>query len=124
MEVDLYVSYRIRELRTILGLTQQQMAELIGVTYQQAHKYETGVNRITVGRLYQLAQVLEVDVGYFFAGVDAARPVANAARHQRAELELARSFLAIANREYQEALCSLARTLAGVEADVDRPAIA
>ena len=124
MEVDLYVSYRIRELRTILGLTQQQMAELIGVTYQQAHKYETGVNRITVGRLYQLAQVLEVDVAYFFAGVDAARPVANAARYQRAELELARSFLAIANREYQEALCSLARTLAGVEADVDRPAMA
>ena len=47
MEVDLYVSSRIRERRTMLGLTQQQLAELIGVTYQQAHKYETGMNCIS-----------------------------------------------------------------------------
>jgi transcriptional regulator with XRE-family HTH domain len=123
MEVDLYVSYRIRERRTILGLTQQQLAAMIGVTYQQAHKYETGVNRITAGRLHQLAQVLEVEVAYFFDGVDGARPAANSSRYQRAGLELARTFLAIANREHQEALCGLARTLAGVEAGVDRPAI-
>ena len=53
MKVDHYVSLRIRERRIMLGLTQQQMAALIGVTYQQAHKYETGINRIAAGRLYQ-----------------------------------------------------------------------
>ena len=41
----------MRERRIMLGLTQQQMAELIGVTYQQAHKYEKGINRIAAGRL-------------------------------------------------------------------------
>ena len=47
----------------MLGLTQHQMAELIGVTYQQAHKYETAINRISAGRLYQIAQALDVEVG-------------------------------------------------------------
>ena len=47
MDVDRYVSLRLRERRAMLGLTQQQMAALIGVTCQQAHKYETGINRIS-----------------------------------------------------------------------------
>ena len=58
LDVDRYVSLRIRQRRIMLGLTQQQMAELIGVTYQQAHKYETGINRISAGRLYQIARAL------------------------------------------------------------------
>ena len=44
----------------MLGLTQHQMAELIGVTYQQAHKYEKGINRVAAGRLYHIAQALGV----------------------------------------------------------------
>jgi transcriptional regulator with XRE-family HTH domain len=59
----------MRERRIMLGLTQQQMAELIGVTYQQAHKYEKGINRVAAGRLYSIAQALGVDVGYFFEGL-------------------------------------------------------
>ena len=43
----------------MLGLTQQQLADLIGVTYQQAHKYERGINRVSAGRLFEVAQVLE-----------------------------------------------------------------
>ena len=50
-DIDRYVGMRMRERRIMLGLTQQQMAELIGVTYQQAHKYEKGINRIAAGRL-------------------------------------------------------------------------
>ena len=57
-DIDRSVGARMRERRMMLGLTQQQMAELIGVTYQQAHKYETGINRISAGRLYQIAQAL------------------------------------------------------------------
>ena len=64
-DVDRYVGARIRERRIMLGLTQQQMAELIGVTYQQAHKYEKGINRVPAGRLYNIAQALGVAVSYF-----------------------------------------------------------
>src|SRR3954452_18813166 len=73
LDVDHYVSLRIRQRRIMLGLTQQQMAELIGVTYQQAHKYETGINRISAGRLYQIAQALGVEIGYFFEEVEPER---------------------------------------------------
>ena len=95
----LYVSLRIRQRRIMLGLTQQQMAELIGVTYQQAHKYETGINRISAGRLYQIARALGVDISYFFEDVDpgngAAARVQELMPQQRMLLELARNFAAI-----------------------------
>src|SRR5210317_2226402 len=68
-DIDRHVGARMRERRIMLGLTQQQMAELIGVTYQQAHKYEKGINRVAAGRLYNIAQALGVDVGYFFEGL-------------------------------------------------------
>ena len=68
-DVDRHVGARLRERRLMLGLTQQQMAELIGVTYQQTHKYETRINRISAGQLYQLAQALGVPIGYFYDGL-------------------------------------------------------
>ena len=68
-DVDRHVGARMRHRRVTLGLTQQQMADLIGVTYQQAHKYEKGINRIAAGRLYSIAKALGVDVGYFFEDV-------------------------------------------------------
>ena len=55
---DRHVGGRMRERRIMLGLTQHQMAALIGVTYQQAHKYEKGINRVAAGRLYHIAQAL------------------------------------------------------------------
>jgi transcriptional regulator with XRE-family HTH domain len=68
--VDGYVGTRLRERRIMSGLTQQQMAELIGVTYQQAHKYERGINSIPAGCLYHIAQAFGVDVNYFFEGLN------------------------------------------------------
>lgn len=115
LDVDHYVSLRIRQRRIMLGLTQQQMAELIGVTYQQAHKYETGINRISAGRLYQIAQALGVDIGYFFEDLDPERQAkakqAEMMPQQRMLLELARNFAAIQNRKHQDAICNLARVL-------------
>ncbi len=119
LDVDRYVSLRIRQRRIMLGLTQQQMAELIGVTYQQAHKYETGINRISAGRLYQIARALGVEISYFFEDVE---PGSAATRNQelmpqqRMLLELARNFAAIKSRKHQEALCHLARVLSDGEA--------
>lgn len=109
-DIDVFVGNRMRLRRTMLGLTQQQMADVIGVTYQQAHKYEKGVNRIAAGRLYQIAQVLGVDVGSFFEGMDAQDAFAPTPQ-QRMLLELARNFIALNNRRHQEALCNLARAL-------------
>ena len=115
LDVDHYVSLRIRQRRIMLGLTQQQMAELIGVTYQQAHKYETGINRISAGRLYQIAQALGVDISYFFEDIDPekrTRPKASEMMpQQRMLLELARNFIGMPSRKHQEAICNLARAL-------------
>jgi transcriptional regulator with XRE-family HTH domain len=109
-DVDRYVGARMRERRIMLGLTQQQMAELIGVTYQQAHKYEKGINRIAAGRLFTIAQALGVDVSYFFEGMDSDRTF-KPTPQQRMLLELARNFIGMPNRKHQEALCNLARAL-------------
>src|SRR5215218_765927 len=69
-DIDRYVGARMRERRIMLGLTQQQLADLIGVTYQQAHKYEKGINRIAAGRLSSIARTLGVDVNWFFEGME------------------------------------------------------
>jgi transcriptional regulator with XRE-family HTH domain len=68
-DTDRHVGARMRERRMMLGLTQHQMAEVIGVTYQQAHKYEKGINRVAAGHLYHIARALGVEVGYFFEGL-------------------------------------------------------
>jgi transcriptional regulator with XRE-family HTH domain len=88
-DVDRHVGARMRERRMMLGLTQNQLAELIGVTYQQAHKYEKGINRIASGRLYDIAQALGVDVDYFFQGMGSDE-ASKATPVQRMLLELAR----------------------------------
>ena len=113
-DVDRYVGLRLRERRTMLGLTQQQLAELIGVTYQQAHKYEKGINRIAAGRLCRIARVLGVEVGYFFDGMDTDRSF-KPTPQQRMLLELARNFISMPSRKHQEAMCNLARALSNPE---------
>lgn len=113
-DTDRHVGGRIRERRIMLGLSQQQMADLIGVTYQQAHKYERGINRISAGRLYEIAQVLGVPVSYFYEGLDSDR-VPDLTARQRMCLELARNFSSIQNEKHQEALSQLARALASEE---------
>ena len=110
-DIDRYVGARIRERRIMLGLTQQQLADLIGVTYQQAHKYERGINRVSAGRLFEVAQVLSVSVNYFFDGLDQESGRSISAR-ERMCLELARNFAQIPNERHQEALSQLARVLA------------
>jgi transcriptional regulator with XRE-family HTH domain len=113
-DADRYVGARLRECRIMAGLTQAQLAELIGIAYQQEHKYERGINRIAAGRLYQIASVLGVDVGYFYEGFQSERPVGPTAA-QRMLLDLSRNFLNIPKQEHREALIALARALANEE---------
>ena len=110
-DIDRHVGARMRERRIMLGLTQQQMAELIGVTYQQAQKYEKGTNRVAAGRLYHIAQALGVEVGYFFEGLGRDNAI-KATPQQRMLLELARNVISIPERKHKDAVCSLARALA------------
>jgi transcriptional regulator with XRE-family HTH domain len=115
-DVDRHVGARIRERRLVLGLTQQQMAELIGVTYQQAHKYEKGMNRVSAGRLCRIADALGVGVGYFFERIDS-DDAPKITQRQRLLLDLARNFISIPDRKHQEAICSLARALSNPDTE-------
>ena len=67
----------------MLGLTQQQLAEMIGVTYQQAHKYERGINRVSAGRLFEIARALSAPVSHFYEGIgeEGPRQVTPASAH-------------------------------------------
>lgn len=70
-QVDLHAGRRMRQRRWMLGMTQQQLADQIGVRSPQVQKYETAENRIGASRLWEIATVLEVPVTYFFEGIGA-----------------------------------------------------
>src|SRR5690349_6573544 len=114
--IDDHIGARIRERRIMLGLTQQQLAEMIGVTYQQAHKYERGINRVSAGRLFEIARVLSVPIGYFYDGIGESGP-RQVSQRERMMLEIARNFAEIHNERHQEAVSNLARALAQSESD-------
>ncbi len=67
--VDKHVGACIRERRRELQISQQEISEILGVSYQQLQKYENGSNRISAGRLFLIAHILKVDVGYFYQGL-------------------------------------------------------
>ena len=103
--LDALVGKRVRERRLALG-----------VPYQQLHKYETGANRLSAGRLFLLAGALGVGVGHFFEGGD--EEVAAPTGQRRMLLDLVRNFARIPDRKQQEAVARLARTLADLGGDV------
>jgi transcriptional regulator with XRE-family HTH domain len=87
--VDRHVAARVRARRITLGLTQHDLASRIGVTYQQLHKYETARNRMTAGRLLEIARALNVAPSYFFEGLQ--EPEAPSTERHRRALELAKT---------------------------------
>ena len=122
--LDVLVGRRMRERRLALGLTVQELAAVLGVPYQQLHKYETGANRLSAGRLFLLAGALGVEVAHFFGG-DGEGEVAAPTGQRRMLLDLARNFARIPDRQQREAVARLARTLAdlgGDAGDGDDPA--
>ena len=122
--VDRHVASSIRERREDLGLCISIFAGLIGVSYQQVRKYERGINRISAGRLFDIAEALQVSVSYFFEGITAGPSDQNGASvRRRLSPELLRNCVAIDNEEHREALCQLARALAaqfGAKANADQ----
>ena len=68
-DIDLHLGRRLRRRRRLLGLTQQQLAAVVGVRFQQIQKYECGANRISAARLWRIAEALEVPISYFYDGL-------------------------------------------------------
>jgi transcriptional regulator with XRE-family HTH domain len=114
--VDEHVGARIRIRRTLLGLTQEQLAAALNISYQQIQKYETGANRVSAGRLFQIAQRLEINVAYFFDGLDPSLIPQDLPHggHNRVAIDLVRNFLEISDEDARTALAHLVKALKGL----------
>jgi len=73
--VDVHVGKRVRHRRWMVGMTQQQLADKVGIKFQQIQKYETGMNRISASRLWDIADALSVSISFFFEGLGAEAPL-------------------------------------------------
>jgi transcriptional regulator with XRE-family HTH domain len=113
--IDQHVGERIRARRAELGLTQEQLAEALNVSYQQVQKYETGANRISAGRIFELARKLRVDVSYFFEGLPLDAPAEQAplehGGRQRSAIELVRKFAQIEDPQVRSAIAALVKAI-------------
>ncbi|HEV2562986.1 MAG TPA: helix-turn-helix transcriptional regulator [Rhizomicrobium sp.] len=110
---DDYVGERIRERRTELGLTQEELGRALKISYQQVQKYETAANRVSAGRLYELARELNVGIAYFFEGFDSAQqgvPMPHGG-HNRAAIDLVRNFLEIKDEDLRASIGSLLKAV-------------
>jgi transcriptional regulator with XRE-family HTH domain len=110
-KVDEQVGIRIRERRIMLGLSQEELAEMIGVCPQQVGRYECGGNIMSAGRLYEIARELDTPVASFYEGFSDELPH-QPLLHERTLLDIARHFGEIENETHRQALRELTRILA------------
>lgn len=122
--VDDYVGERIRQRRTELGLTQEELGRALNISYQQVQKYETAANRVSAGRLYELSRELDVAVGYFFEGFDKTRPDMPLPHggHNRAAIDLVRNFMDIRDEDVRASLGGLLKAIREHQDKDDEPA--
>ncbi|WP_317055156.1 helix-turn-helix domain-containing protein [Roseovarius rhodophyticola] len=118
--VDVHVGKRIRHRRWLVGMTQQQLAESVGIKFQQIQKYETGANRVSASRLWDIAGSMDVDVSFFFEGLERASEKKQSTDAAPADLlgdkealDLVRSYYSIPENQRRR-LFDLARVLSDV----------
>lgn len=119
--VDVHVGKRVRHRRWMVGMTQQQLAEKVGIKFQQIQKYETGMNRVSASRLWDISEALDVPVSFFFDGIEDAASedripgsaVPGDIMADKEALELVRSYYAIPENQRRR-LFELARVLSDV----------
>lgn len=118
--VDVHVGKRIRQRRWLAGMTQQTLAELVGIKFQQIQKYETGTNRVSASRLWDIADALGVKVAYFFEGLEEEKASGGADKEapldvlgDKEAMDLIRSYYAIPE-DQRRRLFELARVLSDV----------
>ncbi|WPX96414.1 helix-turn-helix domain-containing protein [Candidatus Bandiella euplotis] len=123
--VDIHVGRKLKEKRLERGITQDDLAGSVNLTFQQVQKYEKGINRISSSKLYDFAKFLDIDVSYFFQGLDdykihnqeqlyASDKVANdfGATVKNREIEsLVQAFKCVSNAEVRKNIISLVKTL-------------
>lgn len=125
--VDVHVGSRVRMRRTLLGLSQTKLGEAIGLTFQQVQKYERGANRIGSSRLFELSQVLDVPVSFFFdemlPEVETSVKDGEAARHavakpngkdpvsKRETLELVRNYYRVGDPRVRKRIFELVKSI-------------
>ena len=120
--VDVHVGKRVRHRRWMVGMTQQQLAERVGIKFQQIQKYETGMNRISASRLWDIAHTLSVPVSFFFEGLsgeevaelEEAAALPGDLLADKEALELVRSYYAIPENQRRR-LFDLARVLSDAD---------
>ncbi len=112
--VDVHVGSRVRLRRILLGKNQTQLGAALGVTFQQLQKNERGMNRIGASRLWQLSQVLDVPVSYFFEGLDEGTEAwsSDDMLVKRETLELVRAYYRITDPEIRKRLRVLVDVIA------------
>ncbi|OSQ47871.1 helix-turn-helix domain-containing protein [Marivita geojedonensis] len=121
--VDVHVGKRVRHRRWLVGMTQQQLAEKVGIKFQQIQKYETGANRVSASRLWDIADALDVPVAFFFEGIEENQQEQTATTSNESipsdllgdkeALDLIRSYYAIPENQRRR-LFELARVLSDV----------
>jgi len=118
--VDEHVGKRLRQRRWLVGMTQQQLAEHVGIKFQQIQKYETGANRVSASRLWDIASTLDVSINFFFDGLQAEEGVKiqsdaipSDLMGDKEALDLVRSYYAIPENQRRR-LFDLARVLSDV----------
>jgi transcriptional regulator with XRE-family HTH domain len=125
--IDVHVGRKLQLRRTLLGMSQERLGNLIGLTFQQIQKYESGANRVSSSRLFDIAQVLDIGIPYFFEGMTAeveeqspghlqgAVPLATEEDKdpmaRRETLELVRAYYQIKSPKVRKHLVDLARSL-------------
>jgi transcriptional regulator with XRE-family HTH domain len=120
-KVDVHVGKRIRQRRWLAGMTQQRLAELVGIKFQQIQKYETGANRVSASRLWDIAEALDIDVSHFFEGMETSKTSgASVSKNipvdligDKEAMDLVRSYYAIPENQRRR-LFELARVLSDV----------
>ena len=118
--VDEHVGKRLRQRRWLVGMTQQQLAQHVGIKFQQIQKYETGANRVSASRLWDIASTLDVSINFFFDGLQAEKGVKiqsdampSDLMGDKEALDLVRSYYAIPENQRRR-LFDLARVLSDV----------
>lgn len=122
--VDTQVGNRVRIRRMLIGMSQEKLGDLLGLTFQQVQKYEKGVNRIGAGRLYEIARILGVPIDFFYEGVSgSAEGVAESNGAPVMEfvssgegLQLSLAFMKIRDPKVRKRVLDLVKSLAEEEA--------